>query len=139
MTASLIVNLAVADLDRSVAFFTELGFGFNPALTDDNGACLVIGDNAYVMLLRPAYFSAFTKKGIADSATTAEAILAVTVDSRAEVDRIVNAALASGGSPANDPEEISGVYGWSFHDPDGHLWEVLNMDVPRGPRPGREG
>jgi predicted lactoylglutathione lyase len=122
------VNLAVADLERSVDFFTKLGFEFNPQFTDDNATCMIISDDAFVMLLVRERFQDFTKKTISDSSTHTEAILALSAKSREEVDELVNTALDAGGGPANDPMDMGSMYGWSFQDPDGHLWEVVWMD-----------
>ena len=125
----LFVNLAVEDLDRSVAFFTKLGFTFDKRFTDETATCMVVGDDAFVMLLTRARFEDFTKKELADSTTQTEAILAVSADSREAVDDFADTALGAGGSPANDPIEMGDfMYGRSFNDPDGHLWEVIWMD-----------
>ena len=122
------VNLAVEDLGRAVDFFTALGFSFDPRFTDEHATCMIVSDEAFVMLLVRARFKEFTKKEIADSTTQTEAIVAVSAESRDDVDRLADAALAAGGAPANDPMEYGFMYGRSFHDPDGHLWEVFWMD-----------
>lgn len=129
MSTKIFVNLPVKDLDRSRDFFTKLGFAFNPEFSDSNAACLIIGDDIYAMLLTEPFFRNFTKKQIADSTTTTECITALGVDSREEVDRLVEAALASGGSASNETMEEGPMYGRSFQDPDGHLWEVIHMDL----------
>ncbi|HEY0015085.1 MAG TPA: VOC family protein [Longimicrobium sp.] len=125
---SIFVNLAVKDLDRSVDFFTKLGFRFNAQFTDESATCMVISDHAYVMLLVHDRFKDFTKKQIVDSTTHTEVLVALSAESREAVDAMVNAALAAGGSPANDPQDHGFMYGWSFQDPDGHIWEVMWMD-----------
>lgn len=122
------VNLAVEDLGRAVDFFSALGFSFDPRFTDDQATCMIVSDEAFVMLLVRDRFKDFTKKQIADSTTQTEAILALSAESRDEVDEIVRKALAAGGQPANDQMDHGFMYAWSFHDPDGHLWEVLWMD-----------
>jgi len=122
------VNLPVRDLDRSVAFFTELGFAFDERFTDDEATCLIISDEAFVMLLVQERFEEFTTKAVCDATTHTEAILALTAESRAEVDVFADAALTAGGQPANDPMDMEFMYGRSFCDPDGHLWEVFCMD-----------
>ena len=122
------VNLAVKDLDRSVDFFTKLGFSFDPRFTDETATCMVVGDDAYVMLLVEDRFKDFTKKDLADPARQTEAIVALSAQSRAEVDELAEKALAAGASPANDPYELESMYGRSFNDPDGHLWELIWMD-----------
>jgi len=128
MARKIFVNVAVENLDRSMSFFTKLGFEFNKQFTDANAACMVVSEEAYVMLLVHARFQDFTKKTICNSKTHTEAILAVSAESRAAVDEMVKTALASGGSAANAPADHGFMYNCSFHDPDGHLWEVLWMD-----------
>lgn len=125
---SIFVNLPVEDLKRSVDFFTEVGFSFNDQFTDSNAACMVIGNHLFVMLLARDFFQTFTKKKVANAHETTETIVALGVSSRAQVDELVHKALIAGGKAANDPIDASFMYGWSFEDLDGHLWEVLYMD-----------
>jgi len=125
---NIFVNLPVKDLERTKDFFTKIGFEFNPQFTDKNAACLMIGDNIFAMLLVEDYFKTFTKKDLSNAANTTEVILALSAESKEQVDEIVNNALAAGGSPSNDPVDHGFMYSWSFQDPDGHLWEVLYMD-----------
>ena len=122
------VNLAVKDLQRTIAFFTALGFEFDPRFTDEQATCMIVSEDAYVMLLVDERFKDFTKKAIADSTTATEVIVALSAESREEVDELADKALRAGGSPANDPMEMGFMYGRSFHDPDGHLWELIWMD-----------
>lgn len=122
------VNLAVKDLRRSVDFFAALGFTFDPRFTDEQAACMIVSDEAFVMLLVESRFRDFTGKAICDSTTHIEAIFALSAESREEVDELVAAALAAGGSTGNDPMDHDVMYGWSFQDPDGHLWKVFWMD-----------
>ena len=129
MTRKLFVNIAVEDLDRSVDFFTKLGFSFDARFTDESATCMLVGEDAYVMLLVRQRFQDFTKKEIVDSTRQTEAILALSAESREDVDQLADKALASGGAPANDPMEMDFMYGRSFHDPDGHLWEVFWMNM----------
>lgn len=128
MSRMIFVNLPVKDLQKSIGFFTELGFKFNPQFTDENTTCMVISDDAYVMLLVEDYFKTFTKKSIADATAHTEAIVALSAESREDVDNLVDKALAVGGRPANEPEDQGFMYGRSFQDLDGHQWEVLYMD-----------
>jgi uncharacterized protein len=132
MARQIYVNLAVEDLDRSVAFFTDLGFTFDPQFTDETATCMIVGGDAFVMLLVESRFKDFTKKALADPTAQTEAILAVSAESREEVDELADRALAAGGSPANDPMDLGFMYSRSFQDPDGHLWELVWMD-PSGP------
>ena len=127
-TRQIYVNLPVRDLKRSKEFFSKLGFEYNPKFTDDNAACMILGPDAYVMLLAESFFQTFTKREISDTSKCTEALIALSCESRAEVDDMVKKAVASGGSPAMDPMDHGWMYGWSFYDPDGHHWEVVWMD-----------
>jgi len=122
------VNLAVRDLSKSMEFFTALGFNFNKQFTDDKAACMVISEEAYVMLLSEPFFKSFTRREQCDTARATEALVALSCESRAEVDAIVRKAIDAGGKHAMDPQDHGFMYGWSFYDLDGHHWEVLWMD-----------
>jgi predicted lactoylglutathione lyase len=124
----LFVNLAVRDLKRSMDFFSKLGFEFNPQFTNEQGACMIVSEEAFVMLLAEPFFKTFTKKEPCDTATHTEGLFALSCSSRAEVDEMVETAVASGGKHAVDPMDQGFMYGWSFYDPDGHHWEVFWMD-----------
>lgn len=124
----LFVNLSTRDLPRAKAFFAKLGFTFNPQFTDDNAACMIISEEAFVMLLGEPYFKGFTSRQICDTSTHSEALFALSCESRAEVDQLVKIALESGGAPAQKPIDHGFMYGWSFYDPDGHHWEVVWME-----------
>jgi uncharacterized protein len=121
-------NLPVEDLDRSVEFFTKLGFTFDPRFTDETATAMVVNDGAVVMLLVKDKFADFTTKPLADPKTHTQAILALSAESREDVDDFADMALAAGGSPANEPMEMDFMYGRSFQDPDGHHWEIFWMD-----------
>lgn len=127
------VNLPVKDLKKSVDFFTKVGFEFNVNFTDESATCMIIGDNIYAMLLVEDRFQSFISKKISNAAETAEVIVALSVDSREQVDLIVQAALDAGAKPYNDPQDHGFMYGWSFQDPDDHLWEVSYMDLSSFP------
>lgn len=122
------VNLPVKDLPKSIEFFTKLGFTFNPQFSDENGTCMIVGEDAYVMLLTEPFFKRFTKKELVNAPTATEVIVAVSADSKDEVNDIVNAALAAGGKVSNESTDQDLMYSWSFQDLDDHLWEVLYMD-----------
>jgi uncharacterized protein len=122
-------NIAVKDLDRSVRFFEELGFSFDPRFTDENAAAMIVNEHAVVMLLKEGFFETFTRKELVDPAKQVESIIALSAESRADVDAFADKALEIGGSPANEPVEMGFMYGRSFHDPDGHHWEVFWMDM----------
>lgn len=128
------VNLAVTDLKRSMAFFKQLGFEFNPQFTDDNAACMIVSEEAFVMLLMQPFFKGFTKREICDTSTHTEALIALSCDSREEVNEIVRKAVSAGGSHAMDATDHGFMYAWSFYDPDGHHWEVFWMD-PKSTQP----
>lgn len=130
------INVPVADLKRSTRFFAALGFDFDERFTDESCTCMVVSDQAYVMLLRRERFGDFTTKPVADATATTEAILCVSGESRDDVDRFADAALEAGGTPAGEPMDHGFMYGRSFHDPDGHLWEIMWMEpaaVETGP------
>lgn len=120
------VNLPVSDLARSKAFFAALGFSFNAKFTDDKAACMVVNDQACVMLLVKEFFQTFTKRKPADSSVS-EALICVSADSKEAVDAMVKTAVASGGSHAMPVQDMGFMYGHSFYDPDGHHWEVMWM------------
>lgn len=124
----LFLNLPVRNLEQSMAFFRKLGLDFNPQFTDDNAACMVLSDKGFVMLLQEPYFRTFTKKEICDTSKYSEALIAMSVDSRAGVDEFVDTAISGGGSPANDPQDHGFMYMRTFYDLDGHHWEIMWMD-----------
>ena len=129
MATKIFVNLPVKDLNRSIEFFTKLGFTFNPQFTDENATCMVIGENIFAMLLTEPFFKTFTKKDICDTTKNTEAILAIDAASRKEVDEMVNNAVNAGGLEPKESQDHGWMYGRSFQDLGGHLWEVLYMDV----------
>ena len=124
----LFVNMPVADLERSTAFFAKLGFSFNPAFTDDNAACMLVGEQAFVMLLSRETFAQHSKLPIADPTTHALALYCFSAPTRDEVDAICDAALAAGGTEADGAEDHGFMYSRSFFDLDGHGWQVMWMD-----------
>lgn len=122
------VNLAVKDLSRSVDFFKKLGFEFEPLFTDAHASCMVVGDDAYVMLLDEERFRDFARKPMADANYDTESIVAISAGSREDVDVLVDAALNSGAEPAAETMEEAFLYGRSFYDLDGHHWEAVYME-----------
>ena len=128
MATNIFVNLPVKDLDKSKAFFIALGYSFNAQFTDDTAASLVISDNIYAMLLTHAKMKEFTSKEIADATKTTEVIVCLSCESREAVDSLADKALAAGGSSCREPMEYGFMYGRSFQDLDGHIWEVIWMD-----------
>ncbi|SFZ79478.1 VOC family protein [Chitinimonas taiwanensis] len=127
MAKQIFLNLPVADLPRSMAFFRALGFSFNAEWTDEHAACMVMGENLFTMLLTRERFQSFTPKPVADAKTCSEVLICLAVDSRAEVDQKVAAALAAGGSVYKDAEDHGFMYAHGFQDLDGHIWELAYM------------
>ena len=124
----LFVNLPVENLDRTIAFFTALGFGFNPKFTDENATCLVISEHIQVMLLTKPFFAGFTKKPVADARAATETLLALSCESREEVDALVAKAVAAGAAAPIETKDHGFMYQHGFEDLDGHQWEVFWMD-----------
>lgn len=129
MDRMIFVNLPVADVTISRGFYTGLGFSVNEQFSDDKVACIVVSETIFVMLLEHDRFRDFTTNEIADAHTTTEVLNALSASSREEVDDLVAKAVAHGGTP-REPVEDDAMYGHSFADPDGHVWEVFFMEVP---------
>ena len=135
MATKIFVNLPVKDLKKSVDFFTKMGYTFNPQFTDENATCMIISEEIYTMLLVEPFFKTFTKKEICDTGKSIEAIIALSADSRAEVDELVNKAIAAGATEPKEPRDMGFMYSRDFEDLDGHLWEIFYMDmsaIPKG-------
>ncbi|HEX5726189.1 MAG TPA: VOC family protein [Longimicrobiaceae bacterium] len=132
MATQIFVNLPVKDLQRSVAFFTQLGYTFNPQYTDENATCMIVGENIFVMLLVESYFKTFTPKPVADATQGTEVIVALDAESREAVDALVAKAVAAGGTTPREATDYGFMYQHGYQDPDGHLWEVFYMQ-PGGP------
>lgn len=128
MSTKIFVNLPVKDLNRSVEFFTKLGYKFNPQFTDANAACMIVGEDNFVHMMVEPFFKTFTPKPIADAKSSTEVLVALSAESRADVDRIVETALAAGGGRYKEPDDRGFMYGWGFEDLDGHIWEYMWMD-----------
>ncbi|MFT3923348.1 MAG: VOC family protein [Myxococcales bacterium] len=123
------VNLPVKNLKNSMKFFSQLGFEFNPQFTDDKAACMLVSEEAFVMLLSEPFFKTFAKqRELCDTRTHTEALFALSCESRAEVDALIQKVLAAGGKTAEDPQDHGFMYGQGFYDLDGHGWEVMWMD-----------
>lgn len=135
MNTKIFVNLPVADLPRSMAFFKALGFTFNQQFCDDTAACVVISEHIYTMLLTHAKFREFTPKALCDAAKSTEVLVCLSCESRRQVDDLVARAAAAGGSTYAEPKDYGFMYQHGFQDPDGHLWELIYMEpgaVPQG-------
>ncbi|NYZ61981.1 VOC family protein [Luteimonas deserti] len=126
--AQIYVNLPVADLDRSVRFFSALGFAFDPRFTDDKATCMIVGDGIFVMLLVRSFFQTFTTRPVCAGDCT-EAILCLSRESRAAVDTMVDRARAAGARVPAEAIDHGFMYQHGFEDPDGHLWELMVMDA----------
>jgi predicted lactoylglutathione lyase len=132
MARKIFVNLPVRDLERSKAFFSALGFSFNPQFTNEQGACMVISEDIYAMLLVEPFFQTFTKKPVSDGKST-EVLVCLSCDSRGEVDALVRKAVAAGATTPNAPQDHGFMYGHGFEDLDGHGWELMWMDPSAAP------
>ena len=128
MTTQIFVNLPVKDLSRTVQFFKKLGFAFNPQFTDENATCMIINDNIFVMLLVEKFFKSFTKKEICDTTKDTEVIIALSTKSREKVDEMMHNVVEAGGKESREPQDHGWMYGRSFQDINGHLWEIIYMD-----------
>lgn len=134
MGRKIFVNLPIKDMQRSQAFFRALGFDFNPQFTNEQGACMVIAEDIFAMLLVEPFFQGFLRKTrVADARATTEVLVALSCDSRAEVDDFVRKAVAAGGAPAREPEDHGFMYAHAFEDLDGHIWEPFWMDPAAAP------
>ncbi len=130
MSTQIFVNLPVKDLQGSVEFFSKLGYTFDPQYTDENATCMIIADNIFAMLLVKPFFESFISKPMADAHKTAEVILALSADSRAAVDVLVDKAIAAGAREPRPTQDLAFMYQRGFEDLDGHLWEVFHMSGP---------
>ena len=128
MTTKIFVNLPVKDLNRAVEFFTKLGFKFNPQFTDKNATCMIISEDIFVMLLVEEFFKTFTKKEICNTSKNIEAIIALSAESRENVDEMINKAIEAGGIEPRKPQDHGWMYDRAFEDIDGHLWEIIYMN-----------
>jgi len=129
MSTQIFVNLPVHDLAKSKAFFESLGYEFNPQFTDDKGACMVVNDSIYVMLLTREFFGTFVKKPVAKTREVAGAITCMSLDSREAVDEIHAKALKAGATSGGDPQDYDFMYSRAFEDLDGNHWEFVHMSV----------
>lgn len=129
VSTQIIINLPVADLPKSIAFFKALGFSHNPQATNDTGALIVVSDTILVMLLTHARFRDFTPKAICDTSKAAEVLLTLSCESREQVNDLVAKAVAAGGSTYDKPEDYGFMYTHSFVDPDGHGWGLVHMSA----------
>jgi predicted lactoylglutathione lyase len=134
MSRQIFVNLPVQDLARATAFYSAVGAVRNPQFSDDTAACMMVSDTVFVMLLTHAKWATFTRKPIVDARRESEVMLALSCESRAAVDKLADAAGAAGGkADVNPKQDLGFMYGRSFEDVDGHIWEVFCMDMSQMP------
>ena len=134
MARKIFVNLPVQSLERSVAFFTALGFSFNVHFTDETATCMIVADDIFVMLLTHEKFKQFTPKQLCDTKVATEVLVCLSAESRGEVDELVAKAVQAGGSIYKEPMDFGFMYGHSFQDPDGHQWELMFMEPSAVPQ-----
>ena len=128
MSTKIFVNLPVQDLNRSIDFFTRLGFTFNPQFTDETATCMVVTEDIFVMLLTYDKFKTFTPKEICDATRSTEVLVCLSLESRERVGEVVRKAVSAGGSTYNDPQDHGFMYAHGFQDLDGHIWELIYME-----------
>lgn len=129
MPAQIFVNVAVSDLAAAIAYYKAIGFDHNPQFSDETGACIVISDTIYLMVLTHAKFKQFSDLPIPDAKEQRQALYALSFDSRAAVDLIAEAALAAGGRETRDRQDMGFMYSRALADLDGHTWEFFWMDM----------
>ncbi len=134
MATKIFLNLPVKDLNKTVEFFTKLGFKFNPKFTDKNATCMIISDEIYAMLLVETFFKTFTKKEICDTSKSTEVITALSYETKEEVDLLMKKALAAGGREFREKQDYGWMYSRSLEDINGHLWELFCMDESAMPK-----
>ncbi|MBA2593587.1 MAG: VOC family protein [Pseudomonadota bacterium] len=128
MATQIFVNLPVKDLNRSVEFFTKLGFTFNPKFTDENATCMIVGENIFVMLLVERFFKTFTAKDVCDATKSTEVLVCISAGSRERINEMVSKAVAAGGTTPNQSKDYGFMYQHGFQDLDGHLGELVYME-----------
>ena len=135
MATKIFVNLPVSNLDKSVEFFTSLGFTFNAQFTDETATCMIVSDDIFVMLLIREKFKLFTPKEICDATKSTEVFICLSCESRDNVDEIVRKAVAAGGTTPMESKDYGFMYQHGFEDLDGHLWELIYRE-PSANKPG---
>ncbi|MFI5665331.1 VOC family protein [Streptomyces sp. NPDC051704] len=128
MPTMIFVNLPVKDIEAAKAFWVKLGYSFNPQFSDEQTGCLVISDTIFAMLMTEARFKDFATKEVADATKTTEVMLALSAESREQVDEVVGAALDAGATEPRPAQDLGFMYGRAFEDLEGHVWEYVWMD-----------
>ena len=139
MGTKVFVNLPVKDLNKTAGFFRKLGYDFDPQYSDENSRCMILTDDISVMLLVEPFFKTFTDKEICDTRKSTESILALSADSRIQVDQTIKKCISAGGIEVNKAQDMGWAYERSFQDPDGHLWEIIYMDPTKRPQSSQHG
>lgn len=139
MNKMIFVNLPVSDVEKSKAFHIALGHSINPKFSDQNAACVVVSESIYFMVLKREYFQTFTDKALCDTGTHIQTLLALSMDSRAEVDSLIAKAIAAGGAEVGSPRDYGFMYQRNFADPDGHVFEIFYMNEAEFPGAGTGG
>lgn len=127
MHKQIFVNLPITDMKRSRAFYEALGYRFNPDFTNDQGACMVLGDNLFAMLLVREFFAGFTPRPVGDPKRETQVLVCVDCPSREEIDALVAKAVAAGGRTPRPAQDHGFMYQHAYEDPDGHIWELVYM------------
>ena len=128
MATKIFVNLPVKNLNKSIEFFTKLGFTFNQQFTDETATCMIVTDDIFVMLLTEDKFKSFTPKEICDTKKYTEVLVCLSLESRRQVDEIVQKAVSAGGTTYNEALDHGFMYSHGFQDLDGHIWELIYME-----------
>ena len=134
MATQMFVNLPVKNLDKSIEFFTQLGFKFNPQFTNEKATCMIVGSDCYVMLLVESFFQTFTPKPLCDATKSTEMLICLSSESQGAVEAMVAKAVAAGGTTPTQPKDFGFMYQHGFQDLDGHLWEIMYMDINAIPK-----
>jgi hypothetical protein len=128
MATKIFVNLPVKNLNKSIEFFTKLGYKFNQQFTDETATCMIVTDDIFIMLLTEEKFKTFTPNEICDARKSTEVLVCLSLESREKVDEMVRTAVAAGGATYNDPQDHGFMYAHGFQDLDGHIWELIYME-----------
>ena len=128
MASKIFVNLPVKNLNKSIEFFTKLGYSFNQQFTDETATCMIVTDDIFVMLLTEEKFKTFTPKEICDAKKSTEVLVCLSLESRPKVDEMVRKAVAAGGTTYNEPQDHGFMYAHGYQDLDGHIWELIYME-----------
>jgi len=127
MATQITVNLPVKNLAKSIEFFTQQGYSFNQQFTDETATCMIVSDSIFVMLLTEAKFKTFTPKPVCDATQSTEVLICLSCERQADIDEMINRAIAAGGTTYNEPQDYGFMYTHGYQDLDGHIWELVYM------------